>query len=94
MLLAEDNTSVREFLAEALHALGYSVTAVADGQAALAAARARPFAAALLDINLPLLDGIALARLLRAEQPALRLIGCSAEAAAETRTMDGARAPA
>ncbi len=86
VLLAEDNTSVREFLAEALHALGYAVTAVADGQAALAAARARPFAAALLDINLPLLDGIALARLLRAEQPALRLIGCSAEAAAETRT--------
>ena len=86
VLLAEDNTSVREFLTEALHSLGYSVTAVADGQAALDTARTRSFTAALLDINLPLLDGIALARMLRAEQPALRLIGCSAEAAAETRT--------
>jgi len=85
VLLAEDNTSVREFLTEALHALGYGVTAVADGQAALDTARTHSFAAALLDINLPLLDGIALTRTLRAEQPALRLIGCSAEAAAETR---------
>ncbi len=86
VLLAEDNTSVREFLAEALTALGHAVTAVADGQAALQTARTQPFTAALLDINLPLLDGIALARTLRAEQPSLRLVACSAEAAAETRT--------
>jgi signal transduction histidine kinase/CheY-like chemotaxis protein len=85
ILLAEDNTAAREFLTEALAVLGYSITAVADGQAALVAARTHRFAAALLDINLPLLDGIALARILRTEQPALRLIGCSAEAAAETR---------
>ena len=86
VLLAEDNTAAREFLTAALHALGHAVVAVADGQAALAAARAHRFAAALLDVNLPLLDGIALARTLRTEQPALRLIGCSAEAAAETRS--------
>ncbi len=85
ILLAEDNTAAREFLTDALHSLRYSVTAVADGQAALAAARAESFPAAVLDINLPLLDGIALARLLRTEQPSLRLVGCSAEAAAETR---------
>lgn len=86
ILLAEDNTAAREFLTEALTALGHEVTAVADGQAAITTARTQSFAAAVLDINLPLLDGIALARLLRAEQPALRLIGCSAEVAPETRT--------
>lgn len=85
ILIAEDNTAAREFLLEALRALGHDVEAVADGQAALEAARARPFAAALLDINLPLLDGIALARVLRAEQPALRLIGCSADVFDATR---------
>jgi signal transduction histidine kinase/CheY-like chemotaxis protein len=85
ILVAEDNTAAREFLTEALRSLGHTVEPVADGLAALTAARCGHFIVALLDINLPLLDGIALARLLRAERPSLRLIGCSAEAGADTR---------
>lgn len=80
VLLAEDNTATRELLTEALAALGHEVTAVADGTAALSAAGSRPFNVAVLDINLPGVDGVALARQLRARQPATRLIACSAEA--------------
>lgn len=85
VLLAEDNTAARELLGEALGSLGHRVEAVADGPAALAAATARAFATIVLDINLPGLDGVALARELRARHVTARLVACSAEALPEVR---------
>ncbi|MEO6569124.1 MAG: ATP-binding protein [Opitutaceae bacterium] len=80
ILLAEDHTATRELLTEALTAAGHHVVAVSDGDAALAVAEVNVFDAAVLDINLPRRDGIALARALRARYPAILVIGCSAEA--------------
>ena len=80
VLLAEDNTATRELLAEALAALGHEVVAVADGPAALIATDSRVFDVAVLDINLPGVDGIALARQLRGRHAKMRIVGCSAEA--------------
>jgi signal transduction histidine kinase/CheY-like chemotaxis protein len=80
IVLAEDNTATRELLTEALAALGHDVVAVADGPAALATTATRAFDVAVLDINLPGVDGVAVARQLRARHAAIRIVGCSAEA--------------
>lgn len=85
VLVAEDHPAVGELLADYLRALGHEPVVVADGPAALAAARTGKYAAVLLDINLPGLDGIALARELAKLTPRPRLIGCSAEVLPETQ---------
>lgn len=85
VLVAEDHPSVGELLADNLRSLGHEPVVVTDGSAALSEARAGGFDAVLLDINLPRIDGIALARELAALAPRPRLIGCSAEVLPETR---------
>ena len=53
VLVADDDPSTREFLRGALTAMGYVVTLAEDGAQALAAARATPFDAMLLDCRMP-----------------------------------------
>jgi len=78
ILLVEDQDLVREVLGEALSALGYRVTAVADGLAALAAVDAaggaRAFDVLVTDLVLPHLDGGSLAMRLRGSHPGLRVL--------------------
>ena len=72
VLLADDNTDMREYLCRLLSP-DYEVTAVADGEAALAAAeRLRPDLI-LTDVMMPRLDGFELMQRLRAD-PELREI--------------------
>ena len=85
VLVAEDNAAAREFLIEALQALGHRASGVVDGPAALAAAASQRFDAVLLDVNLPGRDGISIAATLASAPRRPRLIGCSAEAFAHTR---------
>ncbi|MFF1695573.1 response regulator transcription factor [Streptomyces sp. NPDC058257] len=67
MLLAEDDRAIRHALERALTLEGYTVTAVADGVEALAAAhRARPDIL-VLDVMMPGIDGLQVCRVLRAE---------------------------
>ena len=73
----------------------YEVEAVADGQAALAAARARPPHLVISDVMMPHLDGFGLLRELRAD-PALRalpVILLSARAGEEARVEGLGTAP-
>ena len=72
VLLADDNADLRDY-AHRLLAEHYDVEAVADGQAALEAARARPPQLVISDVMMPRLDGFGLIRELRAD-PALRAI--------------------
>ncbi|HEX4114054.1 MAG TPA: ATP-binding protein [Stellaceae bacterium] len=72
VVLADDNADMRDYLSRLL-APRYDVAAVADGEAALAAAaRLRPDLV-LTDIMMPRVDGFALLQRLRAD-PALREI--------------------
>jgi two-component system cell cycle response regulator DivK len=57
ILVAEDNSSNRELLRELLESWGYEVVEAVDGEAALKAASEVNPDAALLDIQMPLLDG-------------------------------------
>ncbi len=62
ILLAEDDQSMREFLARALERSGHDVTAVPDGLAALNAIHERPFDLLIADIVMPGIDGIEVSR--------------------------------
>ena len=62
ILLAEDDDSMRVYLARALERVGYSVVAVDNGLAALPLLESEPFDLLLTDIVMPEMDGIELAQ--------------------------------
>ncbi len=65
ILLADDNADMRAYVARLLENQGYRVTAVGDGEAALAAARRSPPDMLLTDVMMPKLDGFGLLRAIR-----------------------------
>lgn len=67
MLLAEDDRAVRESLVRALTLEGYEVDAVANGAQALEHLRGEAAELVLLDVSMPVLDGLTACRVLRAE---------------------------
>jgi CheY-like chemotaxis protein len=65
VLAVDDSFVMRELLTLSLEAAGYSVEAVASGDAALVAAAREEFDAFILDVNMPGMDGLAVGRALR-----------------------------
>lgn len=75
ILLAEDDPSMRIFLARALERAGHAVVPAADGEAALAALADEPgFDLLIADIVMPGLDGIELARQASQAAPGLKVM--------------------
>ncbi|HWI85086.1 MAG TPA: response regulator [Sphingomonas sp.] len=74
ILLAEDDDSMREYLARALERTGYAVKAVESGIAALALLQHETFDLLLTDIVMPELDGIELAQRASALHPEMRVM--------------------
>lgn len=76
ILLAEDDDSMRDFLAKALTRAGHEVEAVADGEEGLEAlgTEAGAFELLLTDIVMPGVDGIELARRAAEIDPALKIM--------------------
>jgi CheY-like chemotaxis protein/anti-sigma regulatory factor (Ser/Thr protein kinase) len=66
VLVAEDVTASRLLLRAVLERAGHEVTAAEDGTQALAAAQLGRFDIALLDLHMPGVDGLGVARALRA----------------------------
>jgi DNA-binding response OmpR family regulator len=69
ILIAEDEDAIAEALSYALRAEGYEVEAVRDGAAALEEASSREYDLLVLDLLLPTLPGLEVARRLREEGP-------------------------
>lgn len=67
VLVADDDRMVRELLTAGLRRDGYRVLAVADGNAALDAARSADLAAAVLDWLMPGVQGPEVCRLIKAD---------------------------
>lgn len=89
VLVVDDNTAARELLGEALREAGHRVDTAPDARSALAAHAAHSPDVIVLDLNLPDLDGLEVARRIRAlAAPGRgpRIVGCSAEAFAASRT--------
>jgi two-component system OmpR family response regulator len=65
LLVVEDEPFLRKAVAAALRFLGFGVTAAENGTDALRLARSRPFDLLILDVMLPGIDGLEIARRLR-----------------------------
>lgn len=74
ILLAEDDNSMREYLARALEKVGYSVTSVDRGTHALPLIESRSFDLLLTDIVMPEMDGIELAQRAAVLAPEMRVM--------------------
>jgi len=82
VLVAEDQTDIRELLVLHLCQAGYEVTAVADGEAALASQHEGGHDLLILDLMMPRLDGLEVCKALRARgrtMPILMLTAKSTE---------------
>ncbi len=85
VLLVEDNAVNRELIQQQLEELGYDVEAAEDGAAALALWQDDTYTAVLTDINMPVMDGYALARALRQRGQSLPILAITATALASER---------
>jgi CheY-like chemotaxis protein len=83
LLLVEDDPIVAEVVQGLLREQGHAVTHAAHGLAALSEVAMQRFDAALLDLDLPGLDGLALARMLRAQGFAAPLLAVTARSDAD-----------
>ncbi len=87
LLLAEDNPVNQKVARKLLERLGYQAEVVTTGTEVIAAVRAQPFDVVLLDVQMPEMDGLSAARILRSDPPAHRpwIIALTANATAEDR---------
>ncbi len=75
ILIAEDDDAIRSLVVRALSQDGHTLTAAADGNAALAALNdGGEFDLLLTDVKMPLMDGIALAFAAGRDHPELSIM--------------------
>jgi two-component system response regulator MtrA len=67
ILLVEDDPAIRETTALALGRMGFAVATAADGAIGLELFRSGDPGVAIVDLMLPVLDGVSLCRMIRAE---------------------------
>lgn len=90
LLLVEDDATVAHAIRGLLELHGHAVTHAGHGLAALQAVAAQRFDAALLDLDLPGMDGLALARLLRDRGFAMPLLAVTARSDADAEAQANA----
>jgi two-component system, cell cycle response regulator CpdR len=91
ILLAEDDESMRLYLARALERVGYAVTSVDRGSAAVPLLESERFDLLLTDIVMPEMDGIELAQRAAAIAPDIRVMFITGFAAVALKA--GRKAP-
>src|SRR5947209_8598047 len=92
ILVVDDESTLRETLAEALEADGYRVVTAPDGREALTKFRAERPDLVLLDLMLPELSGIEVCRIIRAES-GVPIVMLTARTRSWTRSSDSSSAP-
>ena len=79
VLVVDDDPRILGLLRRGLGFAAYVVDTAADGEAALASARARPPDIVVLDVMLPGLDGLEVCRRLRMGDPSLPILMLTAK---------------
>jgi two-component system OmpR family response regulator len=85
VLLVEDDATIAEFVENGLREAGFVVERAADGRSGLQKAAAGPFDAAIVDVMLPQMDGLALIDALRARGVRTPVLILSAKRAVDDR---------
>ena len=85
LLFVEDDLRIASFVTKGLKEAGFVVAHVADGQSALALACGESYDAAVIDIMLPGMDGLALIEELRSRRIPLPVIILSAKRTVDER---------
>ena len=89
VLVAEDHPVNRQYIAALLENMGHTAHFTVNGQEAVDAARSMRFDVVLMDLHMPLLDGVAATRAIRAMPDVARstvpIVAMTADAFAETR---------
>lgn len=74
ILVVDDQAGVRRLIQEVFREVGYRVLTATNGQEALAAAAAYAPSAVILDMKMPIMDGLETLRVLKAAQPKLLVV--------------------
>jgi len=85
ILVVEDEPRILAFVTRGLESEGFAVDAAADGVEALRCARSAHYDAAILDLLLPRIDGLAVLRDLRQHRPELPVVILSARSDLPTK---------
>ena len=67
ILIADDNAQYRKLLSDALQAAGYDTLTVENGERAVELARSARPSLILMDVQMPLMDGLTAVRALKAD---------------------------
>ena len=84
ILIADDESNLRKVLGMHLKRAGYTVTSVADGEAALEALEETSYGAVISDLRMPRLDGMRLLKLIQSRWPDLPVIILTAHGTVDT----------
>ncbi|MEP7296678.1 MAG: response regulator transcription factor [Burkholderiales bacterium] len=79
ILIAEDQTDIRDLLVMNLRTAGYEVSAVGDGEQALARQLQQPSDLLILDLMMPRMDGLEVCKALRAKGSATPILMLTAK---------------
>lgn len=79
VLVADDDLVMREVLSRMLARIGYAVDAVSDGRAALQKTTEHAYAAVLLDVEMPEMDGPTAASRIRGQGGTMALLALTAQ---------------
>lgn len=85
ILVVEDDAKIASFVTNGLRQSGFAVDLCSDGRAALDLAASAPYDAAVIDVMLPKLDGLALVRELRAAGNRVPVLFLSAKVSVDDR---------
>ena len=77
ILVAEDDPTTRQIFSRTLEEVGYYVAEAATGREAWQSILERHFDLLIMDVSMPVLDGIELIQLAKAEAPHLRVLAVS-----------------
>ena len=85
VLLVEDDSTIAEFVERGLKEAGFAVERAGDGRSGLEKALAEPYDAAILDVMLPQMDGLAVIDALRARGVRMPVLILSARRTVDDR---------